>query len=400
MQNMDKTQGRRVELILRQVDSLPTLPAVATRLLSLTANDETHARQVVELVSSDPALSAKVLSMCRRADMGVRGDILTVEKAVVLLGFNAIRNAALSVKVIEMFGVTPGAEQDQDLLRFDRVGFWRHSLAVAITAEMIAAAHRGDSELVPDEAFICGLLHDIGKLALDHVLPKSFARIVELADLNNGNIAEFERRIVGIDHHTVGKRLAEQWRLPHRLQDCIWLHGSSFETLPRLEHKRLIGLIALADLLVRQHHIGYSGNHVLKGQPEDLAKTIGLDPKRLEGLMPRVYEQMERRSSMMGLGDAPSRELFMSSIQTANQMLGQLNSTLERRHLKSTRMSSILDAVTTFHATAAPGRSVQEGMSPAANEARDHCLRLAPGEMWMTRVMNVMTGRVTRRIRW
>ena len=254
MQTTDPTQGRRVELILRQVDSLPTLPAVATRLLSLTSSDDTHAQQVIEVVQSDPALTARILSMCRKADLGVCGEFLTIDRAVVLLGFNAIRNAALSVKVVEVFEKADGeaTDTDPDLLRFDRTGFWRHSLAVGLAAEMIAEASGGDGDLVPDEAFVCGLLHDIGKLAIDHVLPKSFARIVELADLNQGNIAEFERRIAGLDHHTVGKRLAEQWRLPHRLQDCIWLHGSPFKSLPQLAHRRLIGLVTLADFVVRQ----------------------------------------------------------------------------------------------------------------------------------------------------
>src|SRR5699024_10210379 len=111
---------------------------------------------------------------------------------------------------------------------------------------------------------------------LHHVLPKSYARVIELADLNHGNIAEFERRIVGIDHHTAGKRLAEQWGLPHRLADCIWLHGSSVDALPKLEHRRLVELVCLADLIARRQHVGYSGNYAIKQDVEQLAGRLNL----------------------------------------------------------------------------------------------------------------------------
>jgi putative nucleotidyltransferase with HDIG domain len=365
----ETTRGRRIELILRQVDALPTLPAVATRLMSLTTSDETHVKQVVELVQSDPSLSARVLSMCRKSNLGMRGEVVSIDRAIVMLGFNAIRNAALSVQVIDVFeqmASSPGF--DRDLLKFDRVGFWRHSLAVAIAAELIAAEHK-DKQLQPDEAFVCGLLHDIGKLALDHVLPKSFARIVELSNINHGNIAEYERRIVGLDHHTVGKRLAEQWGLPHRLQDCIWLHGSAYDTLPRLEHRRMIGLITLADLLVRQHHIGYSGNFLLKYAVEKLAVTIGLDPGKVRGIIDRLYESIEQRSAMMGLDDTPSRELYLSSIKQANQVLGRLNASLERRGRTAARQGQILDAISTFHDGASPGRSVEDIVNDVAASA-------------------------------
>lgn len=376
----DTSKTRRLELILRQIDSLPTLPVIATRLLSLTASDDSNARQVTELISADQTLTAKILALCRQADRGVRGEVMTVDKAVVLLGFNAVRNAVLSIKVFETFepagraspgGADDAPDADADAAeRFDRVNFWRHSLAVGIAAEAIAAAHAsGSLEVSPAEAFVAGLLHDIGKLALDYVLPKSFARVVELTDLNQGNIAEFERRIIGLDHHTAGKRLAEQWQLPHRLQDCLWLHGSAYESLPKLEHRRLIGLVSLADLIVRRHHLGYSGNFTFKQSAEDLAAKLGLDFHRIEPVAQSLHEELQRRARGLGLEDRPSRELFLQSIQQANQVLGRLNGALERRSRNLTRQGQILDAITAFHAAAVPGRSVPDVMNLVAANA-------------------------------
>jgi signal transduction histidine kinase len=379
----DTSKTRRLELILRQIDSLPTIPTVATRLLSLTASDDANARQVTELIAADQVLTAKILALCRAADRGVREEVVTIDKAVVLLGFNAVRNAVLSIKVFETFesgnGTHGGAEEGGESIdphtgpdRFDRVAFWRHSLAVGVAAEMIASAHIGAGgqwDLPPTEAFVAGLLHDIGKLALDYVLPKSFARVIELTDLNQGNIAEFERRIIGLDHHTAGKRIAEQWQLPHRLQDCMWLHGSSYDTLPKLEHRRLIGLISLADLIVRRHHLGYSGNFTFKQSAEELAGKLGLDMAKIETVAHGLHEEVQRRAHGLGLEDRPSRELFLQSIQQANQVLGRLNNTLERRGRNLTRQAQVLDAVAAFHAAATPGRSVPDVMNLVASNA-------------------------------
>ncbi len=382
-------KSRRIELILREVDSLPTLPAIAARLLSITTSDESDAREVVKLVSSDPALTAKVLRLCKRADLGVRQDVLTIDRAVVLLGFDAIRNAVLSIKVFELFEQV-GQQTDNDNgngngqrdidsqsdfdwtcnVRFDRVSFWRHSLAVAIVAEQIAAAHPGDRDLNPSEAFVCGLLHDIGKLALHYVLPKSFARVIELTDLNQGNIAEFERRILGIDHHTAGKRLAEQWKLPHRLHDCIWLHGSGYESLPRFEHRRMVGLVSLADRIARRQHIGYSGNFTFQQTTARLAESLGFKPQVVQQCTKNLLEELGRRCEALGLDDEPSAELFLQSIQQANQTLGRLNEALARRSRLAQVQARVLDAVSAFHAQITPTDSVQDVLDAVVMSAR------------------------------
>ena len=377
------TKPRRIELILRQIDALPTLPGLATRLLSLTASDESHAREVVELVSADPALTAKVLSLCRAADKGVRESTLTIDRAVVLLGFNAIRNAVLSLKVLEYFetgegrsrkmaagGATPPepTREGDPPPRFDRRAFWTHSLAVAMAAETLARTTKSLG-VVPEEAFVCGLLHDVGKLALDTVLPQSFARCVELADLNQSNIAEVERRVVGIDHHTAGKRIAEQWRLPHRLQDCIWLHGSSFDTLPKLEHRRLVGLVTLADLIARRLHLGYSGNHRFQLDRDELIRQLGLDVDAVDRAVAELPALIAERGRALGIQDLPSQELLLQSIQQANAALGRLNAATTHKARFAHQQQKILEAIGRFHATATPGRSVQDVLDAVVESA-------------------------------
>lgn len=375
----EHSKSRRVEMILRQVESLPTLPAVATRLLALTASDDSHIKEIIDLISCDQALTLKVLSLCQRASRGIRTEALTIEKAVPLLGLNTIRGAVLAVKVFEVFdrprteksnrgntletegfGGETQAEEEAEAQTFDRVSFWRHCLAVGIACELICAAHPNQPDLQPSEAFVCGLLHDVGKLALDYMLPKSFARVIELTELNQGNIAELERRVIGIDHHTVGKRLAEQWKLPDLIRDCVWLHGWAFESLPDVPHRRLIGVVTLADLLARKHHVGYSGNFHIGQNPDQLAELLGLKPGAVNAATEQLHEELQRREEVLGLREAPSRELYLRSIQQANEMLGRLNGALERRARAAAAQTRILEAIQEFQGRLDPSDTVSQ----------------------------------------
>src|SRR3982751_4230685 len=100
---MPDPREKRVELILQQMEELPTLPAVALRVLQVTGDDHSSAREVVQLISSDPALTTRMLQLIRRADAGVRTEVTSIERAVVLLGFDAVRAAVLAVSVFETF---------------------------------------------------------------------------------------------------------------------------------------------------------------------------------------------------------------------------------------------------------------------------------------------------------
>jgi len=348
----DSNSARRIELILQQIESLPTLPSVAMRLLQITSADDSDAQQVIELVKGDPALSAKILALCKGAHRGVRSETVTVDRAVVMLGFESIRNAVLSIKVFESFADDQAAEAEQERIAFRRPAFWQHCLAVAIASELIAEKHGDLPELNPAEAFICGLLHDVGKLALEHALPKSYQRVIELTEQAQGNIAQIERKVLGIDHHTAGKRLAERWGLSHQLCDVIWLHGTGVKSLPDLPHRRMIGVVGMADLIVRRQHIGFSGNYQLPGNLAERAEALDLDPRRVEAATDELHESLERRAAALGIDDKPSRKLFLESIMQANALLGRLNEQLETKRRQTARQNKAINAITAFHRAA------------------------------------------------
>lgn len=352
---MSDLREKRVELILQQLEELPTLPAIAIKVLEVTGREDSSALDVVRLISSDQSLTTRVLQLVHRADMGVRGEVNTVERAVVLLGFAAIRSAVLAVSIFETFRPNKPA----DAAHFSREEFWKHSVAVACCAELLAQElHQTwgrDSGVDPSEAFVCGLLHDMGKVALDAALPKSFSRVVEAADLLRGNIADLERTVIGLDHMVVGKRLAEKWQLPATIRDCVWLHGQLPQALPAtVRNPRMVNLITLADLLVREQHLGYSGNYVFPLARQMLADAITLTREQIEAVLQKLVGHIEPRACALGLGQASTNDLYHQALAQANKELGRVSGQLAAKNRKLQVRAKFFDALAGFQAELRP----------------------------------------------
>ena len=338
-----------LDLILHQLDELPTLPAVAVRVLDATGRDDTAATDVVRLLESDPALSARILKLVHRADLTARGGTAdTVARAVALLGFDAVRCATLAVAVYQTLGGTnQPAGTPCNGNPFDRQAFWTHSLAVACCADLLAARLPHHDVAAPT-AFLAGLLHDLGKAALDAALPKSYARVIDGVDLLRGNIADVERTVIGIDHHTAGRRLAEQWHLPDTVADVAWLHGQPPAAIPKgHRHAKLIALVTLADLLVREQHLGYSGNYVLSDRAP-LVSAVGLTAADVDAVVAGLIPHMEPRATALGLGQATGDELYRSALTRANRELGAIGAQLAAKNRRLATRSKYFDAAGTF----------------------------------------------------
>jgi signal transduction histidine kinase/HD-like signal output (HDOD) protein len=370
---MPDLREKRVELILQQLEELPTLPAVALRVLQVTGDDHSSAKDVIQLISSDPSLAARILQLTRRADAGIR-EPASIERAVVLLGFDAVRSAVLAVSIFQTFSVPrEGEGHGGAVSKFNREEFWAHCLAVGCCAELLAEARAVGGPAgptSPSEAFLCGLLHDLGKLALDAVLPKSFSRTVEAADLLRGNIADVERGVIGLDHMVVGKRLAERWQLPAAIRDCAWLHGQPPQALPAgLRNPRLVNLITLADLLAREQHIGYSGNYTFPVSRQALLEAVGLTAAQAAGAMTHLVERMEPRAMALGLGQTTADQLYQQALAQANRELGRVSTQLAAKNRRLSVRSRFFDTLSHFQAALRPDAAPQTVLKAIAGTA-------------------------------
>jgi putative nucleotidyltransferase with HDIG domain len=364
-ETVDDAKARRAALVLQQLDQLPTLPAVAVRLLNLTGNNDSRIREVTELVALDPSLTSRVLALVNSAGNALKAPVASVQQAIVMMGFEALRNLVLSLKVFDLF---QASDVNDGGPGFDCQEFWKHSLAVATASELIA--QRMPSRVSPHDAFTCGLLHDLGKVAFYTAMPKSFDRVVEIATLTRGDIADAERRVIGLDHTVAGKRIAEGWNLPAIITQTIWLHGNTPVRMPAgVVNPILIQLVGLADLIARRQHIGFSGNFLFPFDTRHYLQQLGLNETDLQAVTSVLTERLEAKAKALGLDDVESRQIYLESIANANMELGRVNQLLGTQNRKLQTRSECFDLLTAFDQRILPASTAGQIMQEIAHAA-------------------------------
>lgn len=226
--------------LVQRVTELRPLSTVATRVIALTEGDTFSAHELATTLASDQALSAKLLRLANSAYYGFPRRVATVRDAVVLLGFRQVRQAALATCLVDAL---PGGRT----LRYAE--FWQHSLAVGITAELLARAEG----VAQDEAFTAGVLHQVGRLALDQHVPDAFASAVELARTQSLALRDAQRIVLGYTDAALGGALVRAWQFPAPLADAIERHELAPDALP--DRRSLAACIVRARLFVRAQGI-------------------------------------------------------------------------------------------------------------------------------------------------
>ena len=244
--------------IVDSIGTLPVLPTAVTRLLALTQNDEVSFRELASVVESDPTLMARTLRLANSPLYSTARQIKTVQQAMVLLGTEVIVNLAVGVSIVSI------QVRLYERLPIDAEAFGRHSVAVALAARKLARHFKLPN---PGEAFVVGLLHDIGKLVLLRHFGEAYARLMVRAQQGEKALNELEQEVYELDHAVVGYALCRHWNLPCSMAEAVATHHAA--TLPR----SLGDLVSKANDLVKTIQIGNSGNcyiTAVQGQPGDL----------------------------------------------------------------------------------------------------------------------------------
>ena len=284
------------ELVLKKIKELPPLPLVVRKLINIMENELSSAQDVKEVLSSDQALAGKVLKLVNSSFYGMSGEVSTISRAIVILGFAAVRNLAtgLGVAGIMAQGGKGGAQQD----------FWRHAIASAASAEVLAR-HTGYPD--PEEAFIAGLLHDIGHLVLGTALPKEFKAVLELGP---DGMVENEQRLLGMTHPKAGHLLLKHWKLPGALGNAVRFHHN--QKVAASGDEPLTALIALADALACVQGQVYERS-LTQEDFLQLVKVVGLDVQETGDLLRKIEARVEETRTFLKIaadgdlaGEAPA----------------------------------------------------------------------------------------------
>lgn len=211
-----------IDKLVGEIAELQPLPVVATRVLRITDGEQFSAHELSQAIAADQALTAKVLRLSNSAYYGFPRRITTARDAVVLLGFRAVRTATLASCVIE---TVPGGRV------MDPMRAWRYSMTVGLLAEVLARASR----LHQDEAFTAGILHNIGRLALDQHRPLQLAKAKRIAEDRGVAAAQAEQEVFGFTSAELGGALALHWNFPPELAEVVAHHQLNLDALPNPE---------------------------------------------------------------------------------------------------------------------------------------------------------------------
>ncbi len=268
------------------VKDIPTLPVIYQQLFTMMQDPNVAIPRLSELISQDQALSAKVLHLVNSAFYGHKKRITTINRALVILGFRAIRNAALAISVFDYFKGEEGSELC-DLHRF-----WEHSIAVGSVSKVLATH---TAPMMIEEAFVVGLLHDVGKVIMKKYFPADFDELVLHLHEKGGHWLGVENELFGINHAQIGKAIFRSWNFPPSIVEAVRFHHMSCSNS---SFPQLAALVNIADWLT------HKGKRALPlGDPpdslfEESLTTLGIT---LEEAMEPVKEYNEEISYALDL---------------------------------------------------------------------------------------------------
>lgn len=344
--------------IFRKLDSLPTLPNVASALMRMAAQDNVQVEEVARVIETDPSTAARLLKIVNSAYRGLQARVSSINRAVVMLGVNGVRNVLLSMQVMDVFGKAPS---DRKSPVFE---LWKHCLAVASAAELIAENTGG---ILPEDAFTTGLLHDIGKIALYSVAPAEYLEIVKRVETEGTEISDVEAERFGVTHAEAGRYLAERWGLPEAITRAV----SDHHLLPSVgdmndKVELSVAIASLADDLVRRQRIGFSGTPESWEPLEEVFALLGLERENIEDVLSHLMERISVRGSILDLS-LPESQLYLESLQKANALLGEMNERLQGRSVSAEYSRNRLQAVSDLNRRLGTSYTCSQALSGLAD---------------------------------
>jgi HD-like signal output (HDOD) protein len=248
---------------IRRVDEISTLPHVALRIVEVANDESAGAADLKAVLESDPPLSARVLRCVNSAAYALRTRVTNLQHAIAYLGCKQVRNLAIAASVSDLF------KKDEPIGPYRRTDLWRHFISVGVCARLVAMRLRLANF---EDAFLAGLLHDLGIILEDQHAHQPF-RSAMLALDPGRTLIEIEREYLGFDHTIVGDRVAARWNLPESVRAAMRHHHASAGY--RGAETTVLHCVEVANMICTLRQISSVGLNLLKPS-NDAIRGLGL----------------------------------------------------------------------------------------------------------------------------
>ncbi len=274
---------------LKKVTTIATLPEITAKIVHTVEDPKSTAAQLHKIVAHDPALATRILKVVNSAFYGLPGQIGSVERAIVLLGLNAIKNIAVAASLGQLFRGVKLCEG------FTAKDLWTHCISVGVTARELA---RNMKLPIADEAFLAGLIHDTGLIVSLQVWPDKLKQACELSKTSEKPFCDIEREIVGVDHQQLGQGLAEQWKFP---RSCQLVAGHHHNPAALSDNNRvLVTLVYVSDTICCQANRGFNLTAFRQRLDDGEVAGVKLDMLLIERTRTNLPSLLDGAAAIMG----------------------------------------------------------------------------------------------------
>ncbi|MGI9456183.1 MAG: HDOD domain-containing protein [Aeoliella sp.] len=279
-------QNEALEALFQRLSELSSLPSIALRIIEAAVDEATDAEDLRQLIEKDPALSARIIRIVNSSFYAVRQEVADLKSAIALLGTKQIRNIAITVFVARQFRPSNG----QDSL--DRTRLWNHAMAVGAISRLIATTTR---KCDPEEAYLAGLLHDIGLLIIDQHLSRHVPKIQSLIE-GGETLHDAAQQVLTFDPSQLGAYVAWRSHFPPRLVSAI-----EFQRKPDEydgEDRTLTDLVAVADYIATRSGMGVMEQSQPVSPSEDVFARLELGSDVLSDIWSKIDDTLAATQSI------------------------------------------------------------------------------------------------------
>ncbi|MEN2985953.1 MAG: HDOD domain-containing protein [Thermodesulfovibrionaceae bacterium] len=269
-------------IILKTVD-IPSLPPIAVKVMNLIQDDYASLRQLEEIISRDQGFATRLLRIANSPYYGRDRKIEDIPQAILLIGFETLKSLVIATSLRDLHRKFGAFEQR----------LWEHSLGVALCSSLLAMATHLST---PDEALVCGLIHDIGKTVINNSIPELYIQVYEKIYEEKRDIVNIEDEVLGFNHALIGRLIAKKWKLPEKLEVVIAYH----HTFPYPDYEDpsffdIYNIVRVADQICLSLAIGLKKPLEVKIDFE----TLGLTEESLNNLIKVFKENFEKQRDFL-----------------------------------------------------------------------------------------------------
>ncbi|MCK4791464.1 MAG: HDOD domain-containing protein [Desulfobacteraceae bacterium] len=225
---------------------ISSIKQVVTKLVEIINDPDSGAKELKDVIDKDPPLSARLLKRANSAYYGYRRKIHAIQDAIVCVGFNTVRELAISQKVSEVF------QDNSSYEGYSRPALWEHSFAVALCSKL---TYTKEFRQPGENIYVAGLLHDLGIIAEDQFLQNEFRLALQESKRNRQNLPDTEKKTLGFNHSDIGREIADSWEFPYELVKAIGSHHDPEKAED--QSKRVILTLYISDYICQRNEIGY-----------------------------------------------------------------------------------------------------------------------------------------------